>query len=188
MRKDSGDKERMEKKRSNRSIPDIPERARWEIAAGIASSLPGMYYSLFHPVVGKGYDHLEEEIWQQLAREAGDVARTYGFPVGSAGEVAAAVSEIASIFFGPRYGTEVIDLSSESAVIIVKHCPFLKNAHQPGMNTESLFHGCMAFSVLAIHQINPQFSVRFVRSVCMGDRTCELKIAPREIIEREISR
>jgi hypothetical protein len=167
--------------------PAITERAKWEIAAGIAALLPLLYDAVFRDAVGTAYDSLEQEVWVQLAKEAGGVARTYRLPAGTPAEIAATYGEVTSIFFGPRHGTEIIDLSADAAVIILKRCPFMERAREIFPDCEALFRKCLAYSVITVEQLNPRYSLRFIRSGCMGDRNCELKIAPIEIIEKEIS-
>jgi hypothetical protein len=38
----------------------------------------------------------------------------------------------------------------------------------------------MAFTLTAIPGLNTRYSVRFVRTMCTGDRQCEIKIEPAE--------
>lgn len=173
-----------DERRPPRKKPEIPDRVRWEIASGIAASLPPMYDRLFRDPVGPDYERLEQEIWIELAREAVKVAHTYGMPTGDATEIADTLSGILSIFFGPRSG-EIIDLSPESGVLLFKRCPFMEKSRQWGAHPGIFFRKCLTFSIVAVESLNPAYSLRFVRSSCMGDRNCEIKIGLKETIEAE---
>ena len=46
-----------------------------------------------------------------------------------------------------------------------------------------LFSRCLTFSVATIEILNPEYTLRFVRSMCMGDKSCEKKIVKKETVE-----
>jgi hypothetical protein len=173
-----------DERRPPRKKTEVPDRGRWEIASGIAASLPPMYDRLFRDPVGPDYERLEQEIWIELAREAVKVARTYNMPAGNATELAGTLSDILSIFFGPRSG-EIIDLSPESGILLFKRCPFLDKSRQWGVDPGISFRKCLTFAIVAVESLNPKYSLRYVRSGCMGDRNCEIKIGLKDAVEAE---
>ena len=158
----------------------IPDDVRWQIAAQFAAQLPALYDRTFRPVVGDGYDDLEQEIWMEVAQIAFDAAKNLSLPVGTAQELAESVRTILGILFGPEFRSETLELSKDSAVILVRHCPFLSAGIANGTDGNRTFRRCMAFTLTANQLLNKGFSTRFVRTLCTGDRQCEIKIAQRE--------
>ena len=74
------------------------------------------------------------------------------------------------------YGGETIGLSDDDAVVIVKRCPFLSHGHMLATDYEHVFSRCMALVLSAVPLLNENYTARFVRTICTGDRQCEIKI------------
>ena len=161
-------------------LRDIPEGTRWQIATRILSSLPVMYDMAFREAVGKKYDELEYQVWMELGKDALDIARAFQLPVTRAAEVAQALRLITRLIFGPEFRYEVLEISEDRATLITKTCPFLGATHEYGGTPKNLFPKCLAFSVAVAETLNPKFTARFVRSLCMADRTCEMAILTKE--------
>jgi hypothetical protein len=93
---------------------------------------------------------------------------------------------VTTLFFGPEVKEEILDLSGTRAVILTKGCPFMVRGVELGGRPAHLFPKCMAFSMAAVESLNPAYTTRFVRAMCMGDyRNCELTILKREEAEKE---
>jgi len=165
-------------------LREIPEGTRWQIATRILSSFPVMYDMAFREAVGRKYDELEYQVWMELGKDALDIAKAFRLPVATAGEVAHALRLVTRLIFGPEFRYEVLDLSGDRATLITKTCPFLGSAHEYGGTPKNLFPKCLAFSVAVVEILNPRLTARFVRSLCMGDRTCEMSILTKEEAER----
>jgi hypothetical protein len=45
------------------------------------------------------------------------------------------------------------------------------------------FNRCLAFTITAIEELNPEYTLRFVRGMCQGDRNCEMKIITKKAAE-----
>ena len=166
------------------SLADVPEGQRWQIASRLAGNLPVLYDAVFRDQVGgEEFDRLERDIWIEVAKEARTLAWTYRWPVDNAGAIASTLSAIAGLFFGTEFKQEVLDLSPDTAVILRKRCPFYTHAIMLQRNPEHLFAKCLVFSVVTVEQLNPAFTLRFVRGSCMGDRQCELKVVRKDLVE-----
>ncbi len=166
------------------SMADVPEAQRWQIASRLAGNLPVLYDVVFRDQVGtEEYDRLERDIWIEVAKEAKNLAWTYRWPVENAGSIASTLSVIAEIFFGTEFKQEILDLSHDTAVILRKRCPFHATAMMLQTKPDSIFSKCLVFSVVAVEQLNPAFTLRFIRGSCMGDRHCELKVAKKSLVE-----
>jgi hypothetical protein len=161
-------------------LRDIPEGTRWQIATRILSSLPVMYDMALREAVGKKYDELEYQVWMELGKDARDIAKAFQFPVTRAAEVAQSLRLINVLFFGPDFRYEVLEISEERATLITKTCPFLGSTHEYGGTPKNLFPKCLSFSIATVETLNPKFTARFVRSLCMADRTCEMTILTKE--------
>lgn len=154
----------------------IPDDVKWRIAAEFSAQLPALYDRTFRTVVGREYDRFEQDIWMEAARFAYAVAKNLSLPVGTAQDLAQTMSTVMVILFGPYFKNEALELSHDGAVIVVKRCPVLSQGHDSGSDGERTFHKCMAFILTAIPLMNKDFSARFVRTMCTGDRQCEIKI------------
>ena len=161
-------------------LRDIPDGTRWQIATRILSALPVMYDMAFRETVGKTYDELEYQVWIELGKDALDIARAFRLPVTRASELAKALRLITVLLFGPEFRYEVLEISEERATLITRTCPFLVSAHEYGGTPAHLFPKCLAFSVAVVESLNPKFTARFVRSLCMADRTCEMTVITKE--------
>ncbi len=154
----------------------VPDDMKWQIAARMISALPLMYDLCFRGVVGEEYDRLEQQIWISMAGEAAKVAESFSLPTGNAEELVQTLDHVSTIFFGPEMRSERVRISPERSVLVMKRCPFEMPATMMRMEGEHLFHRCMAFSIAAVEAMNPDYTLRFVRSMCMGDGHCEMKV------------
>ena len=143
-----------------------------------------MYDMAFREVVGKQYDELEYRVWLQIGMDAKDVADAFHLPTGNAAELARTLRLVTQIIFGSGFRYEVLEISPERATLITKACPFHAGTQEFGSTPKNLFPKCLAFSVAVVETLNPRFTARFVRSLCMADRTCETSILTKEEAKR----
>jgi hypothetical protein len=169
-------------------VPDldsIPDRMKWQIASKLASTLPVFYDIAFRREIGERYDEIERDVWIEIGRRARDLAVSYQLPVGNAEQIADALHVVATVFFGPEFRGEKLVVNRERTTIIKTRCPFLLRELEIGQPTDIFFLKCMAFEISAVESMNPEYTLRFVRSMCMGDKTCELKIIMKKAAEQE---
>jgi len=162
-------------------MPDlrsIPDDVKWRLAAECAARLPALYDVAFRKVLGERYDEIEREIWIELSCRAVAIARDLALPVANAHDLAESMRTVMIILFGPDYKSETIDVSDEGSVILIKRCPFLDTGYEIGASGEHTFPKCMALTLTSIPALKKDYSARYVRSMCTGDRQCEIKISP----------
>jgi hypothetical protein len=164
---------------------EIPDETKWKIASRLAAALPLMYDYAFREVVGEKYDEIERDIWVEVGKEVKLVADAFRLPVKTAGEVADAVQTVATIFFGPDWQRERNMIADDRAVIVTKRCPFRIKEMELRQRPDLHFQKCLAFSVIAVESLNKNYTLRFIRSMCMGDKHCEMKIVLKETIKEE---
>jgi predicted ArsR family transcriptional regulator len=157
-------------------LKTIPDGVKWRLAADCAAKLPAMYDLAFRRVVGDRYDEIEQEIWMELSRTVSDIARELSLPARNAQELAETIRTVQVILFGPEYKSESLEVSKDGAVIIVRHCPFLDRGFNVTRTTELTFHKCLALTLTAVPLLNKNYTARYVRTMCTGDRQCEIKI------------
>jgi hypothetical protein len=157
-------------------LKDIPDAVRWRYAAGCAAMLPALYDAAFREALGKKYGELEQDIWMELGRMVRSIAHDCSLPVRDAKECARTVQVATIVLFGPEYGGEILELSNDNAVIIVRRCPFLYHSYTLAADHEHTFARCMALTLTAVPLLNNKYTARFVRTMCTGDRQCEIKI------------
>jgi hypothetical protein len=117
--------------------------------------------------------------------EAKEIALACNLKVSPPPKLAGTLLEILKVLFGTEFRGEVLELSEERSVLLIKLCPFLMRCRELGESPSVVFHPCMAFSISAIESLNKEFSLRFIRGMCMGDKNCEIRIARRESLERD---
>jgi hypothetical protein len=162
-------------------VPDlrsVPDETKWQIATHYAAHMITIYESVFRPVVQDRYDELEQEVWMHLAQYSLEIAQSLRLPMGTARDLAESLRLVSSLFFGPDYKGELIEVGKDGAVIIIRRCPSLTGDCCSPDSGDRAFRRCMAFTLASQKKINPGYSSRFVRAMCMGDRQCEIKIEP----------
>lgn len=162
-------------------MPDtrsVPDDTKWRIAAQYAAHMTVLYETVFRPVLQDRYDELEQEVWMHMARFSLAIAQSLTLPVGTARDLAESLRLVSTLFYGPDYKGEFIEVGRDGAVIIIRRCPALAGDCCPPGSGDGTFRRCMAFTLASQKQLNPRYSSRFVRAMCMGDRQCEIKIEP----------
>lgn len=155
---------------------EIPADVRWKYASRCAAMLPAMYDIAFREALKSGYAEAEQEIWMELSRTVEAIVHDLSLPKKTAPDIARGIFTALSILFGPELSGEIIGHSDDRAVIIVKRCPFIVHGIMLGADCGTSFSRCMALVLTAVPLINKNYSARFVRTMCTGDRQCEIKI------------
>jgi len=164
-------------------LKSIPDDVKWRLAADCAARIPALYDVAFRKVLGEKYDEIEREIWIELSLRAVSIAKDLGLPVNNAHNLAESMRTVMIILFGPDYKSETIDVSDEGSVILIKRCPFLDKGYEIGAKGEHIFPRCMAFTLMTVPSLKKDYSARYVRSMCTGDRQCEIKVSPEKMQE-----
>jgi hypothetical protein len=164
---------------------DITDEARWKVASRLAAALPVMYDVVFRETVGEKYDDMERDIWIEIGKEAKLVADAFRLPVKTPGEIAGTFQTVATIFFGPDWVRDRSEIGDDRAVLVTKRCPFQIKEAEIRWRPDLHFHKCLVFSVIAVENLNNEYTLRFVRSMCMGDKHCEMKIMRKETVSGE---
>jgi hypothetical protein len=162
-------------------VPDlrsVPDDTKWQIATQYAVHMTAIYEGVFRPVVQDRYDELEQEVWMHMAQFSLEIAQSLRLPVGTARDLAESLRLVSSLFFGPDYKGELIEVGKDGAVIIIRRCPALAGDCFSPASGDGAFHRCMSFTLASQKKMNPGYTSRFVRAMCMGDRQCEIKIGP----------
>jgi hypothetical protein len=155
----------------------IPDDVKWRISTEFAARLPALYDKVFRPTVGDRYDEMEQEIWMEVAKIAFSTAKNLSLPLATPPDMAETLRTVMIILFGPGFKSETLEVADDRAVILVKRCPLLDMGMDNGTDGNRTFRKCMALTLTSIPQLNGNFSARFVRTMCTGDRQCEIKIA-----------
>ncbi|TAJ45669.1 hypothetical protein [Methanofollis fontis] len=159
-------------------IEDIPLMARWRSAARAAALLPSLYSRALRE---EGpLEEREQMVWYAFGKEVGDIARTFGLPVGDAEEVCETFRACTLVLFGPDFRITVLSASEDSATIVMKGCPFCGMIRGSGGDEAVGFSWCLPYALSAVEALNSEFTLRFVRSRCMGDGQCEMTVQRRE--------
>lgn len=158
-------------------LNSVPDEVKWRIAAEFSAKLPFLYDKAFRSALGDRYDEIEQQVWMDAAGTAFDIAKTLGLPVGTAEDLAETMRTIMVILFGPGFKSETLKVSDDGAVIITRRCPFIASTSEADGDGRHTFRKCMAFTLSSIPRLNSSYSARFVRTMCTGDRQCEMKIS-----------
>lgn len=163
--------------------PDIPDESKWKVAGRLASAIPVMYDFAFRKTVGDQYDDIERDIWIEIGKEVKIVADSFRLPAKTPREIAATLQTVATIFFGPDWVRNPGDSGEATAVLLTKRCPFHMKEEDLRRRPDLHFQKCLAFSTMAVENLNRDYTVRFVRSMCIGDKHCEMKIVRKESVK-----
>lgn len=158
-------------------LKSIPDEIKWRLAADCTARLTALYDVAFRKILGEKYDEVEQAIWIELSCRAVTIARNLELPVKNAHDLAESMRMVMMILFGPECKSETIDVSEDGSVILIKRCPFLDTGYETGAHGEHIFPRCMALTLTTIPALKKDYSARYVRSMCTGDRQCEIKIS-----------
>lgn len=158
-------------------LSSIPDETKWKIAAGFSATIPAMYDRAFRKELGDRYDEIEQEIWIEASVRMAEIAKGLALPTGTAQDLAETMRIVMTIVFGPEFKNEALEVSENGSVIVVRRCPIISAGYNAGTDGERTFHKCMAFVLAGIPRLNRDFSARYVRTMCSGDRQCEIRIA-----------
>ena len=159
-------------------MPDlrsVPDDMKWRVATQYAAHMAAIYEKVFRMVIPDRYDDLEQEVWMHMAQLSCEIAQSLRLPVDTARDLAESLRLVTSIVFGPDLKEEILEVGNDGAVIVIRRCPLINGE---AFSTNGPFHRCMAFTLSSLKKMNPDYSSRFVRAMCMGDRQCEIKIEP----------
>ena len=162
-------------------LGSIPDEVKWRIAAEFSAQVPARYDRAFRETVGERYDEIEQEVWMEMAEAALTIAKNLALPAGTAQELTETMRTVMVILFGPEFRSEVLEISKDGSVIIVRRCPLIDAGYDAGTDGDRIFRKCMAFTLTGISRLNRDFSARFVRTMCSGDRQCEITVAKSEL-------
>jgi hypothetical protein len=157
-------------------LKSIPDDVKWQLAAKLAALLPALYESAYRDVVGEKYDEIEQEIWMGLSHMVSTIVRDLSLPARTASEIAESIRLVLTIWFGPDYKSETLEVSKDGTVVIIRRCPFLDTSQTFVGEGSGTFQKCMALILTTVPLLNKNYSARFVRTMCTGDRQCEIKI------------
>ena len=166
-------------------VHDIPDAIKWQVASRLASKLPVMYDFVFRGRVGDQYDELEQDIWIEIGKQSREVADALRLPLKTAPQVADAHRIVATIFFSADYSMEHLKIAEDRSALRVTRCPFVFRDMEIRGSKGPLFSRCLTFGITSVEALNPDYTLRFVRSMCMGDRACELKVVKKEEVTGE---
>ncbi len=164
-------------------INDIPAEARWKIAASASNDAVFAYRMAFMTATKGAYEEELNEALEALWREAGKkqavVARAFRYPRDNAHGVAETFSAISTLFMGPELLGRAEPVAGDRAVIITERCPMTSRAQKFGVEGRDISRHCTAYAIAAVESLNPGYTVRSTRRICMGDDACEMHIEPR---------
>jgi len=175
----------MKRQQSMARHQSLSPEQKWQAVTRFTTALPVLYDIVFRERVGERVRLLDQQVWVHLADMAQDYAAASGLQSSDAGEIVETLETIFLTFFGPEFRTEDIPIDQGRAVLMIKRCPFVIREAELREGTENLLPRCLAFSIATVESLNPAFTLRFVRCMCRGDRTCELKIMRREDAESD---
>ncbi|MDE4908774.1 hypothetical protein L0665_09160 [Methanogenium marinum] len=160
-------------------LKQISAEQRWDIATRCSDMMPFAYEQAFSKIAPEQQSELnmaEKEIWQKLGEKQADIAKSIGYPVNSAVEVAEAFNEISRIVLGPQLQGRIIQEKGNSATIITEQCPMAANTERFGGEARHTCELCSAYTTAAVESLNPDYHISTDTHMCMGDSSCRMNI------------
>jgi hypothetical protein len=161
-------------------IENIPAELRWEIAAKSATAIPFAQEKVYREVFGKKYREIQPMmeaadliLRAEVGKEMSNLARELGLPVKTAEDVDNTQSLIAEILLGPELKYQMTKSSPDQVQTQITGCPLLNRAKEIEMETELLFKYCVAQNKSTAENLNPKYTQRFTKAMCIGDPYCE---------------
>jgi hypothetical protein len=156
------------------NMEDVPVELRWRIAAEASNNLAMGYSLAFRQVLDdKVVNRIEESVWAEGGKQMKDIADSLQMPTGNIQEVDETWGVIGGILI-PGIEGEVVESNNKRMVTRITSCPLLNNQKEVGLEEgEGMCIACRAFNKNAVESLNPQYTQRFTRRMCLGDSYCE---------------
>jgi hypothetical protein len=161
-------------------LDQVPMEARWRIAGRSLSSLAVRYDTSFENEIGEKYGRIVSDIWEDIGRDAGAIARAFGMPVGNAQNLASALGTFQALLNGPECCSRVIAGVDDSAVCHITGCAMLARAREMDVEPHRACASCRSYAPSVIKHLNPEYMLFHRKRMCHGDSHCELLIRRRE--------
>ncbi len=158
-------------------LKEVPAEQRWDIATRCSDMMPFVYTQAFRKIAPERQEELdraEKEIWREFGKRQGDIAKSIGYPVNSAMEVAEAFREISRTILGPQLQGRAIQEKGDSATIITEQCPMAANTEKFGAEARHTCELCRTYGTAATESLNPNYHVTSDTHMCMGDSSCRM--------------
>jgi hypothetical protein len=163
-------------------ISDFPAELRWKLAGKSASTLPLAQEKIYKDILGQKYKKIRPLIdtinyisWIQGGKNASVLSNYLGLPTKTAEEVDRAQRLISVILYGPEIQYDVVGTDKNNAKTRITSCPFLNRSKELGLESENLFENCKAYNKTFIDNLNPKYTKKFTKAMCMGDECCETR-------------
>lgn len=156
------------------NIEDFPDRLKWEIASKSATAMPFAYEMVFSEILGEKGEELFKQLWINSGKEAADLAMVLELPASNAPEVSQAQSLVFNILFGPELQYETISKTENQVLDRIMGCPMLNRANEMELDMNKLCESCQATNRAFVENLNPDYTQRTVKAMCMGAEYCEM--------------
>ncbi|NLZ30245.1 MAG: hypothetical protein GX885_05825 [Methanomicrobiales archaeon] len=157
----------------------IPVDVRWKLAAQGLSALPFTYRRAIRDGADDQlYNEVERDIWRELGRDVGVIARAFRMPLGDAHEVAEAFAVATKVLLGPEWRYEIRNSAPDEADLMVRRCALVDRAREMEEDPLAACNVCHAFANAAIPDLNPDYAPEYRSGICAGDNACSIIIKP----------
>ncbi len=160
-------------------LKEVPAEQRWDIATRCSDMMPFAYEQAFRKIAPERLSELksaEKEIWREMGKRQTDIAKSIGYTVNSAMEVAEAFNGISRIVLGPQLQCRTIQGKENSATLITEQCPMAANTERFGAEARHTCELCSAYTTAAVESLNPNYHISSETHMCMGDPSCRMTI------------
>ena len=158
-------------------LTDIPAKVRWEIAARAANSQSVACYMPVRQLISDRIDEIWNAIITEAGRQSKAMAQYLCLPAGNALEIDSTLGIISTIIVGPEFRGETLDAGKTHVIGRIDGCPMLNAYRNLGQDkpTGTASH-CQAFCGSSVQSLNPRYTMRYTKRMCIGDDHCEYTI------------
>ena len=163
-----------------KKLSDIPAEIRWDIATKCADAIPFAYDRALRQIAADKPEEIEQaerEIWKNIGKSQGQIAKELGYTANNALEVAEAINELSTTMFGPELKGEAEQSQGDSAILVIKKCPLVKNTKRFNKDPRESCTLCNAFFIAAGENLNSKYRIDFDKHICMGDAFCQMQVS-----------
>jgi hypothetical protein len=156
------------------NIDDFSDELKWQIATRSATAMPFAYEMVLGDILGDKGDELLRQIWTNGGKEAADLAMVLGFPASNAPEISQAQSVVFNMLYGPELKYETVSKSEDQVLDRITECPMLNRAIEMDIALDGICESCQATNQAFIENMNPNYTQRTTKAMCMGSEYCEM--------------
>jgi len=152
----------------------VPAENRWTIASQTMTGAIMTTNKILLDIVGREkYNEIIAQIWSEGGKASKQIADTLGLDGNDAESIAKTVLGVANVEMGPDFKLEMIEATTEKAIVRCTECPWQNRSRELGISEDMCSVGDQSWGNGLARTLNPKLKVTLTKAMPKGDAYCE---------------